>query len=104
MKSYRFSFPKTKRNVILKILNKEIDLKEIGYLKLYGHLIRDIVIQKPNINMRAINSIANAIIRKEIDGEILENHEPFTRSWILNNNALIIKNGKITIIRNWAAS
>ncbi len=54
--------------------------------------------------MRAINSIANAIIRKEIDGEILENREPFAGSWILNNNALIIKNGKITIIRNWAAS
>ena len=103
MKSYRFSFPKTKRNVILKILNKEIDLKEIGYLKLYGHLTKDII-QKPNINMRAINSIADAIIRKEIDGEILENHEPFAGSWILNKNALIIKNGEITIIRNWVAS
>lgn len=104
MKSYRFSFPKTKRNVILKILNKEIDLKEIGYLKLYGHLTKDIIIPKPNINMRAINSIANAIIRKEIDGEILENREPFAGSWILNNNVLIIKNGKIIIIRNWTAS
>ena len=103
MKSYRFSFQKTKRSVILKILNKEIDLKEIGYLKLYGCLTNSIV-PKPNINMRAINSIVNAIIRKEIDGEILENREPFAGSWILNNNALIIRNGKIIIIRNWVAN
>ena len=54
--------------------------------------------------MRAINSIVDAIIRKEIDGKILENREPFTGSWILNKNALIIKNGEITIIRNWVAS
>jgi len=84
-------------------LNKEIDLKEIGYLKLYGCLTKDII-PKPNINMRAINSIVDAIIRKEIDGKILENREPFTGSWILNKNALIIKNGEITIIRNWVAS
>ena len=84
-------------------MNKEIDLKEIGYLKLYGRLTKDIVPQ-PNINMRAINSIVDAIIRKEIDGEILENREPFTGSWILNNNALIIRNGKIIIIRNWVAN
>ncbi len=88
-----FTSDRSKRDILRKLINEEIDITNIKYFTLHGKTTKH---SSPNYNYIIINDF----LRKYCNGQYDRKYKEFTSGMLLRID-LKIKNGKVSTFEEW---